>query len=441
MKIHHLPALLLLCTVAPAPAGEDSAFPYPASLEPQVVFWKQVFSRYGTDQILYFDAYDMSRVYEVHRIPTSDGTRARARERERARREYKESLRRDLLTLAEPGVDYESLTGRLRRLHAAWDYSTDPRVYRDAADNVRSQRGIRESFLSGVSRSGRYLDAFRRAFERAGLPADLAYLPHIESSFLWNARSSVGAVGMWQLMRTTGSRFLTVDPAVDQRLDPYASARAAADYLLELYDDLASWPLAITAYNQGPGAMLDARQTLGTEDIGVIVREYRGPRFGFMGRNFYAEFLAARELSRHYHQNPDTLPEPLEKPRDFQEFTLPAFVQAKTLVQAMGISESELVDLNLGILPAGLSGQEYLPRGFSVKLPPSVSAQASELFAAIPSSEVSLTRPVKTYRVRSGDTLSRIAGRFKTSVSTLQRLNGIRDPNLLRAGQLLKLPH
>jgi LysM repeat protein len=51
------------------------------------------------------------------------------------------------------------------------------------------------------------------------------------------------------------------------------------------------------------------------------------------------------------------------------------------------------------------------------------------------------TSPVVTeYRVRSGDTLISIAARFSVSVSSLQSLNGITDPNRLRIGQLLKIP-
>ncbi|MGC8633721.1 MAG: LysM peptidoglycan-binding domain-containing protein [Candidatus Limnocylindrales bacterium] len=45
-----------------------------------------------------------------------------------------------------------------------------------------------------------------------------------------------------------------------------------------------------------------------------------------------------------------------------------------------------------------------------------------------------------TYRVKSGDTLSGIAARFGVSVTDLQRLNGIKDPRLLQAGQVLRIP-
>ena len=88
-----------------------------------------------------------------------------------------------------------------------------------------------------------------------GLPTELAALPHVESSFNTYAYSKVGAAGMWQFMRGTGRRFLRIDAAVDERLDPYRSTEAAASFLEQNYIVLGSWPLALTAYNHGAGGM------------------------------------------------------------------------------------------------------------------------------------------------------------------------------------------
>ena len=48
--------------------------------------------------------------------------------------------------------------------------------------------------------------------------------------------------------------------------------------------------------------------------------------------------------------------------------------------------------------------------------------------------------PSGTYTVKKGDTLSEIAAKYKTTVDTLVKLNGIKDPNLIITGQVLKLP-
>ncbi len=106
---------------------------------------------------------------------------------------------------------------------------------------------------------------------------------------------------MWQFMRSTGRRFLRIDAVVDERLDPYRSTEAAARFLEQNYIILGSWPLALTAYNHGPGGMKRAQEQLGTSDIATIVRKYNSRSFGFASRNFYLAFLAALEID----QNPE----------------------------------------------------------------------------------------------------------------------------------------
>ena len=48
--------------------------------------------------------------------------------------------------------------------------------------------------------------------------------------------------------------------------------------------------------------------------------------------------------------------------------------------------------------------------------------------------------PSATYRVQPGDTLSAIAARFGTTVGAIAGANGIADPNLIDAGQVLTIP-
>ena len=105
----------------------------------------------------------------------------------------------------------------------------------DDESRIRSQRGAKEHFLEGLKISGRYMAQMQKIFREEGLPPELAYLPLVESSFNIRARSSVGAVGMWQFMPETGKKFLRIDAAVDERLDPIASTRAAARLLKENY--------------------------------------------------------------------------------------------------------------------------------------------------------------------------------------------------------------
>jgi hypothetical protein len=92
---------------------------------------------------------------------------------------------------------------------------------------TRSQRGIKEKFREGLIRLGQYLSRIEAIFQEHGLPAELALLPYVESSFDYDAYSKRGAAGIWQFIRGTGRRFLKLNLYVDERLDPLKSSEAA----------------------------------------------------------------------------------------------------------------------------------------------------------------------------------------------------------------------
>jgi membrane-bound lytic murein transglycosylase D len=175
-------------------------------------------------------------------------------------------------------------------------------AFQAAMNTMRFQGGMRSRFAEGLVRSWSYLPEMEQIFADAGVPLELTRLPHIESSFENRALSKVGAAGIWQIMPATGRLYLRVNRNVDERLNVRAATMAAAQILRENYEKLGTWPLAITAYNHGANGMRRAVDTVGTTDFGIIVQRYRGPLFGFASQNFYAEFLAALELSQNYKQ-------------------------------------------------------------------------------------------------------------------------------------------
>lgn len=230
-----------------------------------------------------------------------------------------------------------------------------PGAIADASERLRTQRGMRERFKRGLEISGRYDAAFRGVFREAGLPEDLAYLPHVESSFQNHAASSVGAVGMWQFMPGTARHFGMLNAAVDERRDPVASAQGAARYLNNAYSRLGSWPLALTSYNHGVGGMKNAQQAFGNDFV-TIVRSYSGKGFGFASRNFYTEFLAARDIAR----NPQRFfPEGVryEPPLNLDRVRLRQAVNSMTLATYYDVNPGELASLNKAWNPAAQSGR------------------------------------------------------------------------------------
>ena len=134
--------------------------------------------------------------------------------------------------------------------------------------------------------------------------------------------------------RGTGKRWLRVDGTVDERLDPYKSTLAAAQFLNINYSILGTWPLALTAWNHGAGGMRKAKEELGTDDITTIIRNYQGRTFGFASRNFYVSFLAALEVDRNAERFFGRLD---RQPRDdSRTVRLPALMPAQTLERALG---------------------------------------------------------------------------------------------------------
>ena len=271
-------------------------FPRYPVLEPQVAFWRKVYAQWSQSQVALHDNRHMGVIYEVVDLPGqagggfTPGQKALVQERFDDWKHRLRSLEDKLASRAPLDASDQQLARQIGE-HA------DVRMaIRGAAERLRYQRGLRERFKRGLEISGRYDEHFRRIFRNAGLPEELAFLPHVESSFQANARSSAGAVGIWQFTAGAAKTFMNGQDSVAARLDPIASAHGAARYLSHAYGKLGSWPLAVTSYNHGIGGMQKAKNIYG-HDFERIVQDYDHPLFGFASRNYYAEFLAAAEIA------------------------------------------------------------------------------------------------------------------------------------------------
>lgn len=273
--------------------------------------------------------------------------------------------------------------------------------------------------------------------QRHGVPVELAALPHIESSYNYDARSHVGAAGIWQFMRGTAQSYLRLTRYVDERLDPIRSTEAAARRLRENYEVLGNWPLAITAYNYGRNGLLRAKREYG-DDLLDIIRHHRTAAFGFASRNFYAEFLAALEISKSYRHYFGDLP--IERPLSFETIVLDRALSSQALREAVGEESEWFEELNPHLIRALQRDYRVVPAGIHLRVPPGrlANVQAS-LQRANPAARrlyVAQDGSLR-YRVRPGDTLSEIARDFGIPAVTLRKLNDIANPNHLFVNQVL----
>ncbi|HEX7503325.1 MAG TPA: lytic transglycosylase domain-containing protein, partial [Acidobacteriota bacterium] len=135
----------------------------------------------------------------------------------------------------------------------ATSYSLPVIVNSQVVSFLKAFQTIRhEGIQRALDRMGEYIGPFQEIFRQHEIPEDLAFLPIIESGFRVDATSRARARGAWQFMAATARLFgLRVDWQVDERLDPFKAADAAARFLKKLYEEYHDWYIALACYNGG----------------------------------------------------------------------------------------------------------------------------------------------------------------------------------------------
>lgn len=421
--------LLLLILLSPMALLGAEPFPRYPVIEQNVRFWEAIYGRYSTRQGVVHDSNDLAIVYEViallpPQLPGSSTINKAA---------YKKTQKKYSRILKKLARGTPPRSSEERRVAALFGTASHKRLTQ-AAQSIRLQSGQKDRFLEGVLRSGAYMGQIQDIFKREGLPTDLAYLPHVESSFNIKAYSKFGASGIWQFTRGTGKQFLNIDYALDERQDPILASRAAAKFLKKNYALLGNWPLALTAYNYGPAGMLRALKIhLNYEDI---FSHYQQGWFKFASRNFYSEFLAAVRVAKGLERSQNIRP---RRPQRSLDITLASYIAAKDLCAYFKISIDTLSDFNPALRASVLQGTKYIPKGYTVHLP-YIGHKNSQLTSIPRHLYHRLQRPTQFYRVRPGDTAGRIAQRHKVSLKALRRANKLDQTAIIFVGQNLRLP-
>jgi len=292
------------------------------------------------------------------------------------------------------------------------------------------QTTIRERFAMWLQRSKQYLPVMKEIFKQHDLPEDLVFVALIESGFNPYAYSRSKAVGPWQFITGTGRRYgLKINEWIDERRDPIKSTEAAARYLKDLYVQFGSWPLALASYNAGEGKVARAIARTRSDDFWKIkqTRHLRPET-----RNYVPKFMAATIIAK----NPEKYGFALTdvEPFHYDEAPIDSPTDLRVIAKAAGVDYEIIKQLNPE-LRQGVTPLYYAD--YQVKLPTGTRETFIENFSTIPKEDRLIWI---RHTVRQGETLSQLARRYGTSVSTLQEANHMGRRNLLSIGSSLLIP-
>lgn len=277
---------------------------------------------------------------------------------------------------------------------------------------------------------GDYYESFvERVFTGHGIPSDLHHLGMIESGFVANARSRVGATGFWQFMPATARGLgLRIEDNVDERMDPVRSTRAAARHLRSLYRELGDWSLAAAAYNAGSGRINRGMAAFGANnfwdlasrgDLAAETKQYV-PRLYAMtviGRD-RERFGFARSASSGF---------------AFDSVQIEYAVPFSELARMSELTMEELTSMNPHLI-----GQSTPSGGYWLWVP---AGKGVALQVAWMASDFRKEQGYGTYTVRRGDTLGELAELAGLRTARVRELNPSVNFDRLQIGERLRLPY
>jgi len=357
------------------------------------------------------------------------------------------------------------------------------------------QTAARKAFQNYLKRSGKYKELMQKIIREKGLPEDIVWLCLVESGFNPKAYSWARALGPWQFIAGTGKIYgLKRCWWYDERRDFVKSTYAACDYLKALYSMFNSWPLALAGYNGGEGNVEKAIKKHKTNDFWKLKMKKQTMDYVPL---FMAATIIAKDPERYGFDIE------YDEPLRFEEVAINKPLDLKKVAKALGTSSEAIFELNpellRGVTPPNVRGYRLrVPMGTSELFTQAFErydTQASGLFVehevskgqtlsylsckydvpvsaiqevngltnsnrlsvgqhlVIPANGSVTERDVKIsskkaekkssgnirYTVKEGDTLSKLAVKFKTTTQEIKRLNGLKNSDYIKKGQSLQI--
>ena len=286
------------------------------------------------------------------------------------------------------------------------------------------------NYLSKImKRSAPYRDFIIELLETENMPAELLFLPVLESGFFETATSKSGAVGIWQFMKNSiGGYNIHIDDWVDERRDPWKASIAAVKKLKWNYSQFNDWPLALAAYNSGAGTIRTAIKKAGKADYWYLAEH------GYLKKEtlyYVPKFLAIAEiLSRSEELNIDWGNTEDHPPTSTIE--IKRAIDVRLLAEELGLDSETIRKLNPSlryfITPPSIKYQLRLPSAYT-EAAQTVLNQSDKLLIKY-----------YQYRIKSGDTLYALANHYGVSIQSILNYNTGLKPETLKIGKTILIP-
>lgn len=323
-----------------------------------------------------------------------------------------------------------------------------------------------------LGRSKLYFDLYEEKLAEYDLPLELKYLSVIESGLRPQVKSRAGALGLWQFMYATGKQYgLTENSYIDERMDPVKATDAACRYLKKLYSIYDDWNLALAAYNAGPGNVNKAIKRSGGKRTYWEIRPYLPSET----QGYVPNFIAAAYLLTYHAEHNIVAAESKIHYYQLDTMCLNSGIHMQTIDKLVGWAPEDIQSLNpvykttyipptypqqcitgplekIGLL-VSLEDSLYITERrlygvgntVPVKTNPTSNGNADQMVVSNPTvvKEIPKTQVVTTinytyHRVKTGESLGKIASQYSVSIQEIMDWNQLASTRI-NVGQMLKI--
>ncbi|ECB9849068.1 lytic transglycosylase domain-containing protein [Campylobacter jejuni] len=330
---------------------------------------------------------------------------------------------------------YERQMNVLRNLDINPSFISDL-IFVQTQQDIKSKHA--QTLIDSMQNFSKVTPMIRKILAQQEVPDEILYLAMVESGLKTHSVSNAKAVGVWQFMQPTARNLgLRIDAYVDERRDPVKSTYAATNYLKELKEEFGKWYLALLAYNCGNGKLRQAIKQAGSDDLSVLLNPDK-KYLSLETRNFIRKILTLAFLAndRDFLLDKDASLMNYALSNEFAKVDVPSSASLKEIAKNLNMDLATFKKYNPqfkhNFTPPG--------KGYYMYIPLNKVAFFDKNFKAEKLAKVDTTIPMtKTYTVKPGDSLYKIAKNYNISVDEIREFNKIAK-NHLSINQKLIIP-